>query len=216
MNDADEKPIGEVLHAMLIAVFLLVLLAAAVTAVYAITPATRSGFLCDYSQLKSEDKRDRILIQRSVDFNPDAFQTFFVEKPMMDNLSLNAAQSVKLQMEFTNALAAEFGKVLRPSHQVQAHTLVIRTAITGARCSNVPFNVLTTIFGAPLSSGGVSAEAEILDGATGQRITALSWSRRGNIIWDFTQHYSSLGQARKGLRSFAERLSRLLYPGLKN
>lgn len=172
----------------------------------AATPATRSGFLGDYSKLVAADARDRILVQRPEVSVLLRYEGFMVEAPVVQDPSLDEAEARRLAAVFTEALTVELGLRLRPAIARGAGVLVVRSAITGARRSNVALNVATSLIGAPLSAGGVSAEAEVVDSRTGQRIAALSWSRRGDAFRDIGQAYASLGQARKGLREFAKRL----------
>ncbi|MCC5647866.1 DUF3313 domain-containing protein [Nostoc sp. CHAB 5824] len=174
-------------------------------------PATQSGFLTDYSELKPEEGKDSILTQRPPpSFRPGDYSSVFIEKPSVQVPDITATEADQLQLVFATALAERFAVGRKIVEQPGDGVLHVRSAITEARKANVALNIATSLLGAPISAGSVSGEAEILDGRTGKRVAALSWTRRGQALTDLPASYASLGQVRSGLRAFAKRLALLV------
>lgn len=181
----------------------------AALAACAATPATRSGFLGDYREMRTEDSRDRILVQRPpADFVRSLYGAVRIAEPVIAVPDLPAPDAARLAAALRDALAVELSSATGSGKPV----LEVRSAITGARKANVIANVATSLLALPVSAGGVSAEAEIVDVASGRRIAALSWSRRGGAFKDFGAAYSRYGQARAGLHAFARRFAGLVEP----
>ena len=186
-----------------VTVILVVLVGACAT-----TPATRSGFLGDYSALESEDRRDRILVQRpAATFDPTLYTGVIIDPPRVEVRGLDRDDAMRLSHTLHDALVEQFGRGRAIVRTPGPSILRVRSAITGARRANVAANAATSLLLLPVTAGGVSAEAEVIDTRDGTRVAALSWSRRGSVVRDFTDSYASLGQARSGLRAFAAKLA---------
>lgn len=191
----------------------IILVVAAMLGGCASGPATRSGFLSDYTELKPENGKDSILAKHPpISFQAEAYHAVFIEKPRVDVARISQAEADQLREVFTIALTEQFASSRRLVQRPGIGVLYVRAAITEARKSNVALNIATTLLGAPVSAGSVSCEAEILDGGSRIRIVALSWTRRGQMLAELPASFASLGQARRGLRAFAKRLVSLIEP----
>lgn len=188
-------------------------LGAALVAGCASGPAPRSGFLGDYAGLERVGRSDSLLEQRPpADFRAADFRAVMIEPAEIRIDALSDADRAGLAEAFREALVERIGGALPIVDRAGPGVLRVRTAIVDARKANVPVNVVTSLLAVPLSRGGVAAEAEVLDGGTGRRIAALSWSRRGAKLTQPGLSYTRLGEARAGLRAFAKRLADLFAP----
>ncbi len=176
-------------------------------------PAPRSGFLKDYSGLTKVGKSDSLIEQRApAGFDPAAYRAVLIEPTVIEIESLSDDDKAKLSAAFRDALIERVNGRLPVVETAGPGVLRVRTAIISARRANVPINVVTSLLLTSVSRGGVAAEAEVVDGGTGRRIAALSWARRGAKITQPGLSYTSLGEARSGLRAFAARLADLFSP----
>jgi hypothetical protein len=177
-------------------------------------PAPRTGFLSDYSGLEPVGSSDSLLEQRPpADFDPSRYRAVFIEPTEVRVDGLTDEDKAKLADAFRDALIERLNGALPLADQTGPGVMRVRTAIVEARKANVAANAVSSlILPIPLTRGGVAAEAEVLDGATGVRIAALSWSRRGAKVTEVGLSYTRLGEARSGLRSFAKRLADLFSP----
>lgn len=126
---------------------------------------------------------------------------------------LDDEERQKLSAAFREALVERLNGALPVTDQTGPGVLRVRTAIVEARKANVAVNAVTTsLLLMPVTQGGVAAEAEVVDGGSGERIAALSWARRGAKVTEIGLSYTELGQARSGLRAFARRLADLFDP----
>jgi hypothetical protein len=176
-------------------------------------PAPRTGFLGDYSELTRVRDSDSIIAQSPPPgFDVSRYDAVFIEPSVIELDELGEEDRQQLSAAFREALAERVGPSMRVVDRSGPRVLRVRSAIVGARKANVALNVVTSLLAAPLSRGGVAAEAEVLDGATGRRIAALSWSRRGARLDQVGLSYTRLGEARAGLRAFAGRLADLFVP----
>jgi hypothetical protein len=110
---------------------------------------------------------------------------------------------------YAGALAASFRE--RGYAAVEApsgRTLRVRAAITGYERANVALNVLTTLVIAPVTAGGASSEAEVLDAETGERLAALATHSNGTpFLGGPHNYYLEHGHARAALQRHAAALA---------
>jgi hypothetical protein len=173
-------------------------------------PAPRTGFLSTYDGLEQVRGSDSLLEQRPpLNFDPAAYHAVVIDPTDVQVPDLEESDRQQLADVFREALIERLDGKLPVVAEVGPGVIRVRTAIVGVRKANVPLNVVTSLLAAPLSRGGVAAEAEVLDGGSGKRIAALSWSRRGVAITQATLQYTRFGEARQGLRAFANRLADL-------
>lgn len=173
-------------------------------------PAPRSGFLGSYDGLEQIRGSDSLLEQRpSPTFDPASFHAVSIDPPVIEVSDINDVDRERLASAFREALIERLEGKLPIVADAGPGVLRIRTSIVDVKKANVPMNIVTSLLAVPLSQGGVAAEAEVLDGGSGERVAALSWSRRGVRITQASLKYSRLGEARQGLRAFAARLAGL-------
>lgn len=173
-------------------------------------PAPRSGFLHDYSGLTKPGKSDSLLEQRPPDdFRGSDYHAVFIEPSEIKIDDLSDQDRAQLAGAFREALIERLQGQLPVVDHSGPGVLRVRSAIISARKANVPLNVISSLLVTPITKGGVAAEAEVLDGATNRRIAALSWVRRGAKLTQPGLSYTRLGEARAGLRAFANRLANL-------
>ncbi len=92
--------------------------------------------------------------------------------------------------------------------------LRVRAAITGLKPSNPTLNTLTFLLVGPVSNGGVSTEAEVLDAATGERVAAQATFTNGHLFnGGMGGFFDPLGHVRKAFDSHAQKLLDLTLPG---
>ena len=176
-------------------------------------PAPRSGFLGDYSRLERVGSSDSLLEQRPpADYDLRRFRAVMIEPTDVQVEGLDDEERQKLSAAFREALVERLNGALPVTDQTGPGVLRVRTAIVEARKANVAVNAVTTLLLMPVTQGGVAAEAEVVDGGSGERIAALSWARRGAKVTEIGLSYTELGQARSGLRAFARRLADLFDP----
>lgn len=177
-------------------------------------PAPRTGFLGDYSGLERVGKSDSLIEQRPpVGYDMRRFKSVFIEETDVQVEGLSDEDRQKLAAVFREALVERLDGALPLAERSGPGVLRVRTAIVSARKANVAVNAVAALV-LPISptQGAVAAEAEVLDGGSGERIAALSWARRGAKITEVGLSYTRLGEARSGLRAFARRLADLFGP----
>lgn len=176
-------------------------------------PAPKSGFLRDYSGLVAIGNSDALLEQRPpADFDLLSYRAVLLEYTDIQVDGLSEVDKAQLSAVFRVALLERLKSQLPMAEKAGTGVLRVRTAIVSARKANIPFNIVTSLLAVPLLRGGVAAEAEVINGGTGRRIAALSWSRRGARITQAGLPFTRLGEARAGLRAFADRLADLFLP----
>lgn len=176
-------------------------------------PAPRTGFLGDYSRLERVGDSDSRLEQRPpVGYDLRRFRAVHIEPTAVQVEGIDDAAKDKLAAAFRDALVERLDGALPLAERSGPGVLKVRTAIVDARKANVAVNAVTSLLLMPITRGGMAAEAEVVDGGSGERIAALSWSRRGGKLTEMGLSYTELGEARSGLRAFARRLADLFDP----
>jgi hypothetical protein len=161
----------------------------------------QSGFLTDYSQLKEgkSDQAKLVYFAPGVDWKK--YTKMYIEPVQLwkgdDKESPLGKLSKENQDLITSFLYTELNNELQKSYTLVdkpgPDTLVLRSAITEAKKSApvrnlltaiVPFGIaanilVTAAFGSGIGVGEVQVEAELLDGATNQRLFAAVDKRAG-------------------------------------
>ena len=104
-----------------------------------------------------------------------------------------------------NALEDDFEIVGEP----RPETLRIRAAITEADPSWVWLNIVGVILVVPPDMGGISAEVEVLDALTGERLIAMT-ARRDGTVFLLLECFSTWGHARHGMKKWSRILASIL------
>lgn len=162
---------------------------------------TESGFLTDYSQLQKGkgNQAKRVYVAPGVDWTK--YTKIYIQPVELwkseDTNSPLGELSKENQDMLTSYLYTSLNNELQKSYSIVdkpgPDTLVLRSAITEAKKSGPVRNLMTTLvpfgiaanllktvaFGKGIGVGDVQVEAELLDGATNQRLAAAMDRRVG-------------------------------------
>jgi hypothetical protein len=173
---------------------------------------TRSGFLTDYSQLESIDRKQRIRI-KPVDAEALAsIDSFYIEPVQwladdMGQPASNQNRMVEMRDEFQQALAKELGKIRPIVTEVGPNTAVVRAAVTGVQEGKPFANLFLALqIAGPLFNGGAVAEIEVL-APDDRQITAESAGFHGHD-WDVVGYFWRPNHPKSALRQAARKLAR--------
>ncbi|MBC7938768.1 MAG: DUF3313 domain-containing protein [Chitinophagaceae bacterium] len=181
---------------------------------------TQSGFLVDYDKLFASQKDAKSLsYSRAAGANSAAARLVVVIDPI--DMRLPVAQTADLAPELVRQAKADFRvaleKAFSKSYQVVGQApaegaLRVRAAITGLKPSNPALNAATFLLLGPVSNGGVSTEAEVVDSATGERVAARATYTNGHLFdGGLGGYFDKLGHIRKAFDSHAEKLRELTF-----
>lgn len=183
---------------------------------------TQSGFLTDYDKLAASQKDAKALTYaRAVPTHSSAASRVVVIEPVQ--MRLPAAQAAKLtaelllqaQADYRASLERAFSRNYQVVGQVPPEgALQVRAAITGLKPSNPTLNAATFLLLGPVSNGGVSTEAEVVDSATGERVAAQVTYTNGHLFnGGLGGYFDKLGHVRKAFDGHAEKLRELTTTG---
>ncbi len=180
-----------------------------------VTPAAKSGFLSDYSQLRPDPKIEGQLSYRNPSKKVTAYKKFLID-PVVVRVAPNATGKTldpgKLKQltdyyrnEAVKALSKPYHLVSKPSTGVR----YIRAALTDVEVANPLLNIHpgTKLTGAGL--GGASMEAEAFDSVTMERIVAVVETQRGSRL-SFSAGLSKFGHAKEVMKGWVERFVKRL------
>lgn len=130
---------------------------------------------------------------------------------------VDAAALEQLKGELDAAVRTVFSASFAPADAPGPGVLRVRYAITGVETSQPVLNALTLLLVGPVSNGGVSTEAEVVDSVTGERLAALVTATNA-LPWrgGVGGYFSSLGHASTLLAQHAELLYRQLVPATRD
>ncbi len=180
-------------------------------------PAAKTGFLSDYSQLRSESSTtlrnvNRAAVARYSNFIVDPVKVHFHSGAKAIELRTKGKLTQRQLTDLTNYLHAKITQVIRESgkriaYQPAAGVARVRVALTDISGSSAASLVPTAkLMGAGI--GGASMEAEVIDSMTGQQIGAVVESKKGSNI-----PFANLGEwdaARQVIDDWAKRLKKTL------
>lgn len=178
---------------------------------------TKSGFLSDYKELhKPDDLKEATYINPAASFAQ--YQNVMIEGVALKLTESDPEETAayqKLADTLRQKLHEQFGKHYRITQQPASGTLYVRSAITGITTANPYINTATTLLvAAPVKNGGASAEAEIIDAMTGERLAAITWADEGSV-WRMSQitgSFSRYAHAEYLLGVFAEKTVQMTQP----
>lgn len=179
---------------------------------------TKSGFLTDYDKLAASQKDAKALTySRAAPPNAAAARRVVVIEPVQMRLPASQAADlapellVQARADYRGALERAFAKKYLVVTQMPAEgALQVRAAITGIKPSNPTLNAATFLLLGPVSNGGVSTEAEVVDSATGERVAAQATYTNGHLFnGGLGGYFDKLGHIRKAFDAHAEKLSDL-------
>lgn len=187
-------------------------------------PVSTSGFLGDYSELQPHPDDEDVLVYRDRVGVLGEFDRFLVEPvllylhPDSRGGTLDPAELQALATDLRNAVVEQLeagGYEL--AEEPGPGVLRIRAALTDVVPVNAAANVGTKVAGAAVGVGlltprvdlgRASIEAEMLDGATGERVAAYVAASRGRRYSSPIQGARRWGDVKAAFRDWAELLRR--------
>jgi|GEM_PF-1336109 len=175
---------------------------------------TRSGFLQDYSQLVTIDRKDRI---RATVVDPAALaqvDSFYIEPVvwLADDLG-QPASSDRIESKLRNtlelALVTELQEIRPIVDSPGPRTACVRAAVTGIQEAKPFANLFMAVqIAGPLFNGGASAEIEVIN-PQGEQIAAQSAAFYG-YEWDFLGYFWRPSHPNTALKRSAKHFAREL------
>lgn len=187
---------------------LLPLLASSVLAACHTTPAANSGYLANYEGLRAPPRSlSASNRQYRDDVASDAVTRVFIQPaefaPNADE-GLSPADRVRLLSEVDRQICFEVSERFAVAPNPAPDAGVIRTAVvrvhrTGrigsAASAVVGYFVPVLDIRAPMTTGGLAIESELLEAGTGRQIAALSWARNAQYVGRDSPSLSPVGDA---------------------
>jgi hypothetical protein len=172
---------------------------------------TRSGFLGDYSQLVTIDRKERIRVRPVEPAALSDVDSFYIAPVewLADDLG-QPASSDKNRETIRNSLQAALEKELGPIRPIVSDigpgTAIVRAAVTGVQESKPIENILlmSQILG-PFFNGGAVAEIEVLN-PQGAQIAAESVAYKGRD-WELLGFFWRPKHAESAMHRAAQQLS---------
>lgn len=183
----------------------------------AATQPTQTGFLTHYEDIAPRQSGESDPAFRKTGSWETNYTGFIVEPVVfrrdaaMPDLDAETVQTLTAdyQAKLVEAFAVRFKPVTSPGPGV----LRIRAAITAAERANPVVNVVTmaAVF-VPVTTGGASTEAEVLDSVTGERLAALTAFNNGgrSVLGGPVGFLSQYGHARRAFTVQAGKLKDLV------
>lgn len=184
------------------------LLAASALAACHTTPAANSGYLASYDGLtappRSLSASNR---QHRDDAASDAVTGVFIQPavfaPGADE-RLTPADRARILSEVDRQICFEVSErfTIAPRHTSDAaiiRTAIVRAQQTGrigsAASAAVGYFVPVVDLRAPMTTGGLAIESELLEAGTGRQIAALAWARNAQYVGRDSPSLSRIGDA---------------------
>jgi hypothetical protein len=173
---------------------------------------TRSGFLGNYDDMQPESAQSKNLVMRPVPGQLTGYDTLYVD-PVEVRIVGQEDQAAmdEVAVLATDALRKELGTdwtiVETPAGP---RTLRVHTALTAVKTSNPALNVAILILlpVPPLDNGGLSAESEFVDAASGKLVGAMAWADQG--LWDPVGYFTPYGHPRQLTEGLAKSVAAVL------
>lgn len=184
------------------------ILAATTLAACQTTPAAQSGYLASYDQMQAPGRSLRASVQqRRDDAASDAVRSVFIEPahiaPQVGG-RLSATEQAMVLREVDRQICYEvserFTIASAPSPDVATiRTAVVRLQPTGrigsAASAAVGYFVPVINLRAPMTTGGLAVESELLEAGSGRQIAAVSWARNAQFVGRDSPSLSRVGDA---------------------
>lgn len=184
------------------------LLASSALAACHTTPAANSGYLASYDGLKAPPRSlSASNRQHRDDAASDAVTRVFIQPAVFgpgvgDRLA--PADRARILSEVDRQICFEVSERFAVAPSQTPDDAVIRTAVvrvhrTGrigsAASAAVGFFVPVVDIRAPMTTGGLAVESEMLEAGTGRQIAALSWARNAQYVGRDSPSLSPVGDA---------------------
>lgn len=184
-------------------------------------PPTQSGFLQSYEQMQTVE--DDGAAQSKSFRNAERLKAVSAVRivPAESRLAADGAfkpeEIASVQAEIDRELCRELSESFRiedGAPEVEVRAAITEIAATGAASSVISAAASRFIPGPgsvrlPVGLGGLSAEAEVRDPASGEVLAALSWSRRAQVVLD-QGSLSRVGDAHQMAEPFADAVAKLM------
>jgi hypothetical protein len=187
---------------------LIPLLATTALAACHTTPAAQSGYLASYEGLQAPPRSlSASARQRRDDAASDAVAGVFLEPAVFApgvGERFSAAEQAMVLREVDRQICFEVSERFVIAPQPTPETATVRTAVvrlqpTGragsAASAAVGFFVPVINLRAPMTTGGLAVETELLEAGTGRQIAALSWARNAQYVGRDSPSLSRIGDA---------------------
>lgn len=170
---------------------------------------TQTGFLSHYSHMKPASTDNTALSYKNMNIARNTYTKVLIDHV---TVQLPAEQAAGLDVTLINQARADYRLALENAFSKQyalatetgPGTLRVRAALTGLKPSNPMLNAATILLVGPLSNGGVSTEAEVVDALSGERVAALATFTNGNLFnGGLGGYFDKLGHVRKAFDAHA-------------
>jgi hypothetical protein len=187
-----------------------------------------SGFLRDYSELKHREGYDAQLVYVSPTADWSHYTAIEIDSVTLWANSADVKLSPKDQKMLTDvmykALHERLAKDFKLVQEPGADVIRIRAALTAAKGANVPLRTMSTIVPQMLligtavglsadtarTVGDATAELELLDSVTGERLAAGVDERAGTKSLLTTRTFSTWGDVKAAADYWADRIAQFL------
>ncbi|MCZ8122396.1 MAG: DUF3313 family protein [Magnetospirillum sp.] len=173
---------------------------------------TRSGFLRDYGRMAPDASGALVERPAAPSRQPAVrYRAFMVDEvtylPGKRSEPATETEIAGLRAHFREAAVKAFAQSYTYTETAGPDVLRVRLAITGIDKAISTLNYIATPLVGPLSNGGASSEAEIVDSMTGARLLAFSTHTNATPFkGGLFQYYTSLGHAKSVLARHATEL----------
>ena len=180
----------------------------------------QSGFLDDYSTLEPADQYlkasipDDMLLYVHPEVHERGYDAVMIDPVVhvpLEGTKVHADEEdvEHLTRAFEERLRIVLGEEYEIVEEPRPGAVRIRAAITEADPSWVWLNVVGVILIVPPDMGGISAEIEVLDAMTGERLIAMT-ARRDGTVFLLIECFMTWGHARHGMKKWSHILRRIL------
>lgn len=202
--------------------FVMLLLAGSSLAACQTAPGEYSGFLSNYEGLSTRTDTLRASIrERRDDAAVAGLASLYIEPAVMlagADSALNPAERAQILREVDRQVCYEvserFSLATSPAGSARLRVGITDVIPTGQAASGVSAVANAFIPGpgtlrVPGSTGGLAAEAELLD-ADGRQLAALAWARNANVVGTDTPSLSRVGDAMQLAKPFGDAVREVL------
>lgn len=172
------------------------------------TPAPHSGFLSNYSGLGNIAEGERGPTKIRDDAASDLVSQVYIAPSVLalrEPSPLSGQEQAMVLAEIDRQICFEVSERFNIVPEPSDHAGTIRTAVVGIHPTNRAGSAVSAAAGffipvpivkfrAPMTTGGVAIESELLD-AEGRQVAAVTWSRRAEMVGRAEPSLSRVGDA---------------------
>ena len=183
------------------------------------TQMGRTGFLDDYEALRPAPEHQVWGVPDEIDLwvHPQLAERSYdavviddvVYRPYDGEVALDSDEIEHLTEGFKERLARELGESFEVIDAPRAGAVRVRAAMVDVNPSNFWINLVGVILLVPPDMGGISAEMEVVDSQSGERLVAMTATRDGTpfLLWEA---FFTWGHARHGMYKWGVELREIL------